>query len=138
MLLADALMAEPFGGLTDHTILGGGDIAADATAKRRLRAATGAQAIDLESSAVAATAAAHGLPFIVVRAICDPEERDLPPAALIALGPSGAIGLWRVLRSVFSDPRQIGDLLALAQDAKLARRALLRLAERVSANRRAD
>lgn len=135
---ADASMAEPFGGLTAHTILGGHSIASDAAAKRRLYAATQAHAIDLESGAVAAAATAHRLPFIVIRAICDPAERDLPPAALIALGPRGAIGAWRVLRSVFGYPRQIAGLLALARDARTARRALLRMAERGRAHRRAD
>lgn len=128
---ADASLAEPFGGLTAHTILGGCGIAADAVAKSRLYAVTQAHAIDLESGAVAATAKAHGLPFIVIRAICDPAERDLPPAALVALGPDGTIGLWRVLRSIFGYPRQVPGLLALARDARVARRALLRLTEQV-------
>jgi adenosylhomocysteine nucleosidase len=135
---ADASLAERFGGLTAHTILGGSTIAADAAAKRRLYAATQAHAIDLESGAVAAIAGARGLPFIVIRAICDPAERDLPPAALTALDPDGAIGLWGVLRSLLGNPRQIPGLLALAHDAKLARRALLGLADRVGANRQAD
>ena len=138
MSQADAALGGPFGGLTAHTILGGRAIAEDAPAKRRLYAATQAHAIDLESGAVAATAKAHGLPFIVIRAICDPAERDLPPAALIALGPRGAIGAWRVLRSVVGNPRQIVGLLALARDARLARRALLGLADRVGATRQAD
>lgn len=135
---ADASLAKRFGGLTAHTILGGCRIAADAATKRRLRAATQAHAIDLESATVARVAAAHDLPFIVIRAICDPAERDLPPAALLALDPNGAIGLWGVLRSVFGNPRQIPSLLALARDAKLARRALLRLAERTRSDRQPD
>jgi adenosylhomocysteine nucleosidase len=129
-LSADAFLAERFGGLTFHTILAGSAVASDAAEKRRLRAATQAHAIDLESGAVAQTAAAHGLPFIVVRAICDPAERELPPAALIALEPEGAIALRGVLGSVLTHPRQILGLLALARDAALARRALVRLARR--------
>ncbi len=132
---ADRSLADRFGGLTTHTILGGRDIAATAVGKRRIQGLTQAHAIDLESGAVAATAAAHGLPFVVVRAICDPAERDLPPAALFALDPGGAIAPWRVIRSVFGDPRQIAPLLALARDARTARTALLRLATRFEAER---
>ncbi len=40
--------------------------------KARLFAATGAVACDMESGAVARVAARHGLPFAVLRAICDP------------------------------------------------------------------
>jgi len=126
-LPADPILAQRFGGLTGHTLLAGLDIAADAASKRRLFAATGAQAIDLESGAVARIATAYRLPFIVVRAICDPAERDLPPAALVALDQRGGIGLFSVLSSVARAPNQIPGLLALARDAAQARRALLRL-----------
>jgi adenosylhomocysteine nucleosidase len=121
---ADAVLAARFGGLTGHCLLAGDEVAADADAKRRLFAAMGAQAIDLESGGVARVADLHGLPFAVVRAICDPAERDLPPAALVALDQAGAIGLLAVLRSVVRRPRQIPGLLALARDAGRARRAL--------------
>jgi adenosylhomocysteine nucleosidase len=126
----DVTLAERFGGLTPHTILAGSAVAADAAEKRRLHMATHAHAIDLESGAVAMIASKNGLPFVVVRAICDPAERDLPPAALIALDPDGAIGFRAVLRSVVARPSQIPGLLALARDAARARRSLVRLAGR--------
>nr|WP_294520667.1 hypothetical protein [uncultured Rhodopila sp.] len=123
--VADASLAARFGGLTGHCLLAGDAIAADAAAKRALMVATGAQAIDLESGSVARVAESHGLPFAVVRAICDPAERDLPHAALIALDQSGAIGLLAVLRSVARRPGQIPGLLALGRDAARARRGLV-------------
>jgi adenosylhomocysteine nucleosidase len=128
-LYADGMLADRFGGWSGHTILAGSSIAADAPMKRRLFAATGAHAIDIESGAVARVAGAHGLPFVAIRAICDPAERDLPPAALIALSPDGRVGLAGVLRSVLAQPWQIPALLGLALDAARGRRALLRLAE---------
>ena len=99
-------------------------IVASAAAKAALFASSGAVAVDLESGAVARVAAEHGLPFAVLRAICDPAERDLPPAALIALDRRGAIGLMRVIGSVLEHPTQVPALLALAADAAAARRAL--------------
>jgi adenosylhomocysteine nucleosidase len=132
-LSPDASLAERFGGFTGHVILAGSDVVANACEKQRLFASWQAHAVDLESGAVARTAIAHGLPVLVVRAICDPAERDLPPAALIALDPDGRIGLANVLRSVLGQPSQIPGLLALARDAARARRALILLAERFHA-----
>jgi adenosylhomocysteine nucleosidase len=126
---ADANLAARFGGFTPHAYLAGTVVAATAIAKHDLRASTGAQAIDLESGAVAAVAESRDVPFAVVRAICDPAERDLPPAALAALDPAGAIGLMRVLASVLRHPRQIPALFALARDAAAARRTLLTLCQ---------
>jgi adenosylhomocysteine nucleosidase len=126
---ADEMLAKRFGGLTRHTMLAGSAVAVDAVAKQHLHAASGAHAIDLESGPVARVARAHGLPFVVVRAICDPAERNLPPAALIALDSRGGIGFGAVLHSILAQPWQIPGLFALARDAAHARRALIRLAD---------
>ena len=131
---ADAMLSFRLGGATGHVMLGAETIVADADAKRALWQATGAAAVDLESGAVARVAAEHGLPFAVLRAVCDPAERDLPPAALIALDRHGAIGFARVLGSVLAHPAQLAALLALAADAAAARRALRDVVMRVRAN----
>ncbi len=125
---ADVASAGRFGGLTGHCLLAGTAVAANVEAKRRLHRQTGAHAIDLESGGVAEVAAAHGIPFVAVRAICDPAERDLPPAALAALDGRGRIGLARVILSVLRHPGQVAELLRLASDAAAARRALAGLA----------
>ncbi len=120
------------GGLTSrpierpaHRLLGGDHVVASAARKQALWLTSGCAAVDLESGPVALAALAHGLPFAVLRAICDPAERDLPPAALSALNDIGAIGLVRVIASVIAHPGQIPPLLTLAQDAAAARRALI-------------
>lgn len=126
----DRALNARFGGVTAGSLLAGTSIATTAAEKRHLLSATAAVAIDLESGAVARVAAAHRLPFAVVRAVCDPAERDLPPAALIALDRRGSIGLFRVIASVIAHPKQMPDLLDLARDVAKARAALLRLAGR--------
>jgi adenosylhomocysteine nucleosidase len=126
-LSADRVLAARFGAMTGHTVLAGSTVVANATEKQALFAATGAHVVDLESGVVARIARSHGLPFAVVRAVCDPAGQDLPPAALVALGPGGNIGLMRLLQSVLSRPSQIYGLLALARDAARARRALIGL-----------
>ena len=120
-----------FGGPTPHSLLGADRIAASSEDKRRIWLGTGCAAVDLESGAVALAADAEGIPFAVIRAICDPADRDLPPAALAALDGRGAIGLARVIASVIASPRQIPSLLALAWDAAAARHALLSRVEQL-------
>jgi adenosylhomocysteine nucleosidase len=121
----DPALVTMLGGATIGAMLAGKEIAVTAAAKAALFAASGADAIDLESGAVARVALANGLPFAVLRAVADPAERDLPPAALLALDGGGRISLLRVLGSVFGNPGQVSGLLALARDAAAARRALV-------------
>lgn len=129
----DARLAGRFGGPTGHTLLAAPGIVADSAAKRRHHAGTGAHAVDLESGAVAQAAAAHGLPFVVVRAICDPAGRSLPPAALQAVGSGGRLAPFRVIRSLLAQPGQLPALLVMGREAALARRALGAAVERARA-----
>lgn len=123
-ILTAARITSVLGGVTPHTLLAAEMVADTATMKRQLWQSSGAAAVDLESGAVAQTARAAGVPFGVLRAICDPASRNLPPAALIALKSTGAIGLGRVAASVLAHPGQTPALLRLAADAFAARRAL--------------
>jgi len=120
----DAALCAALGGITCETILADDAIAAQAEQKRSLHTASFATAIDLESGAVAEAASRHGLPFAVLRAICDPADSDLPPAALAALDAAGVIGLGRVTASVIRHPGQIPALLTLALHARTARTTL--------------
>lgn len=124
-ILAAPPLCRRLGGATAHRLLGADAVATTSVEKHRLWQSTGAAAIDLESGAVAAVAHQHRLPFAVLRAICDPAESDLPPAALAALDSQGAIGLARVVGSLLTHPRQLPALVALAADAARARRALV-------------
>jgi adenosylhomocysteine nucleosidase len=113
------------GGADCDALLADQNIAVTVARKAALFQQTGADAVDLESGAVARVAARAGLPFAVLRAVADPASRNLPPAALVALNRTGRIGIFRVLVSVLRNPLQIPALLALAGDASAARRALL-------------
>ena len=130
----DPELSRLLGGVTQHTLVGADAISAAVEDKRRLHCRTSAAAVDLESGAVARIAAAHDMPFAVLRAICDPAERTLPAAALAALDARGIIGLWRVITSLAAKPGQLPVLLALAVDAATARRSLV---ERVRQTARA-
>ncbi len=124
-LPADARLGAALGGFSCRALLAADAVAVSAADKAAAWRASAADAVDLESGAVADAACAAGLPFGVLRAVCDPAWRDLPPAALAALDPSGQVGVGAVLRSVVGRPQQIGPLLRLASDAARARRALI-------------
>lgn len=87
--------------------------------KARLYARTGCLAVDMESGFVART----GLPFAVLRVICDDSRRDLPPAALDVLN-DGRISPFRLASSLIRRPGQIPSLMALGRDASKARAAM--------------
>jgi adenosylhomocysteine nucleosidase len=121
----DPGLSRALGGATPHAVLDAGTVVSSVAAKLSLRDRTSAAAVDLESGAVACVAIARGVPFAVLRAICDPAERVLPPAALAALDAHGAIGAWRVIASLVTRPGQLPALLVLAGDAAAARRSLV-------------
>jgi len=125
-IAADPALSARLGGVEVPLLLGAAHAVASAADKRLQFRQTRAVAVDLESGAVARVAAAHGLPFAVLRAICDPAERSLPPAAVLALDATGRIALPAVLRSLAGNPLQIGALVGLARQAGRARRALVR------------
>jgi adenosylhomocysteine nucleosidase len=105
-------------------------IVAQTEAKQALYNRTGAVAVDLESAEVARLCADAGVPLAVIRAIGDPAERDLPPAALVGLSPDGRVDLRAVLASVRRTPGQIPALLAVALDTRRALAALKRVGGR--------
>src|SRR5262249_26395575 len=97
---------------------------AEPSDKRSLHAQTGAAAVDTESHIAARIAAASGVPFVACRAIIDPVDTRLPPAALVGLRPDGTADVAAVFRSVLQQPRQFPDLVRTALDARIARAAL--------------
>jgi adenosylhomocysteine nucleosidase len=131
---ADAGLAAQLGRGVTAPLFGGRHVVAACGEKRTLHMATGAAAIDLESGVVAEVAAARGLPFAALRAVCDPAARSLPDAALLALEQDGAISTWRVLASVARHPGQLAQLLALARDAARARASLVRRVREIARN----
>jgi adenosylhomocysteine nucleosidase len=123
-LAADPWLLQAWQGPTAALLLASETIIASRVEKQAAFDATGAQAVDMESGAVARAARGAGLPWAALRVICDPAERDLPPAALAALSVTGAIAGWRIARSILANPAQIPALMRLGADAAHARRTL--------------
>jgi len=112
-------------GAIEGPVLGARRIVATKAAKARAWHETGALAVDMESGIVARAAAAVGIPFLVLRAVADPAERVLPPAALVPLGADGRPEIPRIVASVLRKPSQLKGLFGLAQEARRALAALV-------------
>lgn len=121
-----AQLAQKLPGALRGDIAGVDVIVATPAEKRALRARSGACAVDMESHVVAAFAAAHGVPFAVLRVIADPVHRALAPAATQGMRPDGAIDRLAVLSSLLRKPGQLPALTRNALDARAAHRALSR------------
>lgn len=124
-LRTDTTLSKRLGGPAPHTLLATTRVVATAAEKQRLWQQTGCAALDMESGAVAEVATERGLPFAVLRAVCDPAWRSVPPAALAALDSRGTIAFGRVAASLARQPGQFPGLLSLIRDATQARRSLL-------------
>jgi adenosylhomocysteine nucleosidase len=66
--------------------------------KRQLHVDTGAVGVDMESAAIGEVAQKHGVPFLIVRAISDGAQDDLPIDFNLFLRPSGwAAGIMHIM-----------------------------------------
>ncbi|GLS47095.1 phosphorylase [Methylobacterium brachythecii] len=93
-------------------------------AKAALGARTGAAVVDMESHVAADYAAQRGLPFAILRVVCDPAERALPAFAASALKPNGDPDIAAVLAALLRREARIGELVRLARDSGEAFKSL--------------
>lgn len=108
-------------------ILAGVDtVVAHIAMKRALMRESGAHAVDMESHIAAAFAKARGVPFAALRTISDGNTRTLPPAALEPLKPNGKPKMRSIIRSLFSDPGQLPELIQTGNEAGRAFKSLNR------------
>ena len=97
-----------------------------AGAKSDLRRASGAAAVDMESLIAGQYALKQRIPFVILRAVADPAERDLPPVVLKAVDSDGGINARAVIRELIRSPGQLAGLGAAALDSRAAFQALSR------------
>jgi nucleoside phosphorylase len=72
-----------------------------------------AAVVDLESAAYAGAAAAAGIPWLVLRAVSDTAEEELPALLGRSVDDSGAVRRGRVLMGLLGEPSAIPRLLEL-------------------------
>ncbi|WP_374381869.1 nucleoside phosphorylase [Dongia sp.] len=107
-------------------LVAGRSVAAGRVEKSTLFQQTGAIAVDMESHHVADVAAARGLPFVVIRAVADTVDDELPEAALVGLNEEGRPAIGAVLLSLLKKPWQLPGLIRVALRSRTAMNALLR------------
>lgn len=109
---------------------------ADAPAKRALGAG-GSMAVDMESHIAARVAAAHGLPFAILRVVSDRVDDAMPPAVLVSMGPRGKTAYARVAASLARHPAQVPAFAAFARHSmaclKVLKTGRIRLGPRLGA-----
>jgi adenosylhomocysteine nucleosidase len=87
--------------------------------KKKLGATHQADAVDMESSAVAEVCHRHGIPFGCFRVVSDDENKPLS-RRLMGLVESGRVRIWRVLWEVLRSPRMGVELIRLAKHTRFA------------------
>ena len=96
--------------------------------KRDLAATAGAVAVDMESHAVARVARDAGVPFLVLRAVSDAVDSELPKSALFGVSKNGMRTPLRVVGALLRRPGDLPGLLRLAKDTEKALGTLRRVA----------
>ncbi|WHZ18526.1 MAG: hypothetical protein OJF55_000675 [Rhodanobacteraceae bacterium] len=91
--------------------------------KRSLAARSGALAVDMEAAPIAAVAARARLPFVAVKAICDPVTREVPGRIARTLGDRG-VSMRMVAAIALGGPATWRATHALTRDFARARRTL--------------
>ena len=91
---------------------------------------TGAHAVDMESHAVARAAVAADVPFLVIRAMADPCQRDIPLWLSATITDDGTPDLGAVLAGLLQRPWHLPRLTVLGLDFRRAIKTLRRVALR--------
>jgi adenosylhomocysteine nucleosidase len=94
-------------------------VAATPAEKRSLGDRFSADAVDMESAAVAAACAAAGVPFRAARAVSDAVDVGLSPR-LADLFAAGRFSPWRAALAAVRQPSLVAEFWRLARDTRLA------------------
>lgn len=115
--------------IDEGSIAESADIVDTVAGKSRLRDATGAVAVDMESAAVLRVAKGHNVPCIAVRAIADNASTPVPRSVLRSVDPHGEVRLARLIIELARDPSELVGLTHLNRCFRAALRSLSRVAE---------
>jgi adenosylhomocysteine nucleosidase len=108
-------------------------IARTAADKAALRAAHGADVVDMETAALARACAERSTRFVGLRIVSDVATEDLPPEILTLTGPTGGFRLGAAMGAIWRRPSSVKDLLVLREYANEAARRLGAAIEKVVA-----
>lgn len=103
-------------------------ICATISDKNNLVNATGALAVDMESAAIAETALAHKLDWLVIRAVADNANTAIPEVVLEHTDNMGQPRIFKFVWSCLLKPSQIRELFNLARSYKISLKTLSNIA----------
>jgi adenosylhomocysteine nucleosidase len=98
-------------------------LVSDPLEKRKLAELHNADAVDMESAAVAEVCAAKDVPFFAMRAVSDTIDTALSPE-LVRLLSGGNVSVWKAIRALVRKPSLLGEFRRLARDTRLAAKNL--------------
>ena len=110
-------------------------IAITVAEKARLRAETGADAVEMESAAIHAVCRERGIECVTVRAISDPADEDLPLDFNALSRPDRNLDWTKLALAIARSPGKIGALMALRRKTGLAAERLAAVLAKVALRR---
>ncbi len=99
--------------------------------KKTLHDTSGSVALDMESAAIAKAAQKANIPFLVIRAVADPADMNMPGAVIQAINDEGLVDIKKLVVYLLTHPNEIPSLVKLGFAFRLARKKLKSVAHQL-------